>query len=314
MTTNFVKINKDAVVKDIIKKVQDTQAETIEDIYVVDKENKLQGVLKIRDVLVSEPQISVAQIMQKNLKSIKPYIDQEEVAKIAERHNLNSIPVVNDLEQLIGVITLNDILQVVHQEAAEDILKLAGTGFAHPIYDSYLNRVRRRLPWLFITMGMELFLALVIGRIFHITLERLVILAAFIPVIMATGGNVGLQSSAIIVRGLAVGTISIARTFNVILSEILVGILIGAICGFLAAFVGIIINLGQTQHLIAISSSIFLAMFGAITVSAFIGSAAPLFLFKLKKDPAISSGPFVTSLNDLIGTTTYLLLATFIKL
>lgn len=313
MNPKFVKVPLESNVADVLKLVKDSKAETIEDIYVVDARGRLRGQCSLRTLLGMPADAPLKNLYLPASDFVGPYVDQEDVARMVAQRNVKSIPVVDNDLTLLGVVTINDILHVVTQEASEDIMKFAGAGGAHPLYDSTLKRLRTRLPWLMVTVSVELTLALIISTVFQQTLERAVMIAAFIPVIMATGGNVGLQSSTVIVRALAQGTLNVRDTFTVIFSELQVGFLISAVCGTITAAIGLLIHLSHPQVMV-LSATILIAMIGAVTISAAVAAATPLLLVRLRQDPAVSSGPFITSLNDVIGTTTYLFLATLLQL
>lgn len=313
MNPKFVKVGLDARVSDVLKAVKESKAEIVEDIYVVDDKGRLRGQCNLRTLIETPGDSLVKNLYLPASDFVGAFVHQEEVLRMFRQRNLKSMPVVDTDLTLLGVVTINDILHVVTQEASEDIMKIAGSGGAHPLYDSTMKRVRLRLPWLFVTLIMELALAVVIARAFHHTLERITVLAAFIPLVMATGGNVGLQSSTVIVRGLALGTIPLRKTLAVIISEIKLGLAISLICGILTGVIGYVINLNE-PNVLRLSITIFVSMVGAVTAAAGVGATTPLVLVRLNQDPAVASGPFLTSLNDMIGTMTYLVLASLLLL
>jgi len=208
-------------------------------------------------------------------------------------------------------------VDVLEEEATEDIYTIAGvqrsgTEKINLVSDPVFKRVRLRFSWILITLTFELFVALVISKLFVTTIEKLAILTAFIPVIIAIAGNVGLQSSTLIVRSIALGTISLSRTARIIFSETRTGFSLGLICGSITGIVGFLINM-KNPEVAQLALSVFVGMVSALTAAATIGTVEPLVLHKLKQDPAVSSGPLITAVNDLMGTTMYLLVATFLQ-
>jgi magnesium transporter len=234
-------------------------------------------------------------------------VDQEEVAKLAQKYRLRHVPVVDGEMKLLGVVTLQDIIDVIQHEASEDIMKMAG-GVVDSLHTPTIVRFRMRLPWLFLTLGGELFIALVISKVFRATLERAAILAAFMPAIAATGGNVGLQSTSLIIRGLGMGTIRTGQFFKVLVAEMRLGSLLGLTCGIAAALMASLIEI-HNPSAFKLGVAVFLAMVSATSATSLVGAAEPLILHRLKFDPATASGPFVTMFNDLFGTTIYFFIA-----
>jgi magnesium transporter len=228
-----------------------------------------------------------------------------------------SIPVIDADGKLLGRITVDDVVDVLEEEATEDIYTIAGvqssaTEKINLVSDPVLKRVRLRFSWILITLTFELFVALVISKLFVTTIEKLAILTAFIPVIIAIAGNVGLQSSTLVVRSIALGTISLSRTARIIFSETRTGFSLGLICGSITGTVGFLINM-KNPEVLQLVFSVFVGMVSALTAAATIGTVEPLVLHKLKQDPAVSSGPLITAVNDLMGTTMYLLVATYLQ-
>jgi magnesium transporter len=244
--------------------------------------------------------------------TVTPYIDQEEVAKIFQKYDILSLPVIDGMGVLVGRITADDVLDVITEEASEDILQMAGVGDRlHPMYTPTITRIRLRTPWLLLTLIGELFIAFIIVYAFQPTLEKVAILAAFIPAIMAMGGNVGLQTTTIIVRSLGMGTINVNQMFKLIISEMKVGLALGLICGIIAALIGALISYNQPE-VARLALAVFISMVSATLATSFIGVAAPLVLHRLDYDPAAASGPFLTMFNDIFGSVFYLFIAMLI--
>ncbi len=308
MTTNFVCVPENFTAAEVLKALQGAvNAETIEYIYVVDSGERLVGVCSIRAILRAAVEARVADLMHRDVQFVGATVDQEEVAQIVQKYTLKAIPVVDNFMKLIGVVTQARILEVIHQEAGEDIMKLAGAGDLDPVHATVLKRVRLRLPWLVAAMTIELGLAWVMS--FYDSTLAANVLTYFIPIIMAMGGNVGLQSSTSIVRGLATGSIGGGRVLRVLSAEASTGVVIGLICGTCTGLMALLMSMRGAKALqltLIVSGS----MLTSITIAAVVGTLIPFALHKMKRDPAIASGPFITAFNDMLNVTIYLTLAT----
>ncbi len=314
MQTELVKVSEKFTVRDTINWIR-LIADEIKDfylIYVTDDNDRLLGQISLSKLVLAAPGSGVSNIMEPVEHEATPYMDQEEVAKIFQKYGILSLPVVDGRGVLLGRITADDILDVVTEEASEDILQMAGVGETlHPLYTPMRTRIALRTPWLLMTLVGELFIAFIIVYAFEPTLKKVAILAAFMPAIMATGGNVGLQTTTIVIRSLGMGTINIRQILRIIVSEVRVGVSLGIICGIIAGIIGGLISYGQPE-VIKIAVAVFIAMISATMATSFIGVAAPLLLHKFKFDPAAASGPFLTMFNDIFGSVFYLLIAMLI--
>ena len=315
MQTELVKVQSDFTVRETINWIR-LIAGDVEDfngIYVTDEENKLLGFISLSTLILANPRSRAKNIMEPVEVKVTPYIDQEKVAKEFQKYDVVSLPVVDSSEKLIGRITADDILDVITEEASEDMYQFAGVSGdqLHPLFSPTVIRIKERIPWLLLTLFGELLIALIIVSSFQTTLQKFVILVAFMPAIMATGGNVGIQTTTIVIRSIAMGTISIKQISKVIISEIKVGLVLGIVCGLTAAIIGALISYNQPE-VIKLSLSVFIAMVSATLATSFIGVAAPLMLFKFNFDPAASSGPFLTMFNDIFGSVFYLFIAMLI--
>lgn len=314
MQTELVKVNKNSTVRDTINWIR-LIAEEVDDfqlVFIIDDDDKLLGQISLNRLILAQPGSIVIDEMEPVGVTTTPYVDQEEVAKIFQRYDILSLPVVDSRNVLLGRITADDILDVISEEASEDMLQMAGVGESlHPLYTPTISRIKLRTPWLLLTLVGELFIAFIIVTAFQPTLEKVAILAAFMPAIMATGGNVGLQTTTIIIRSLGMGTINVKQIFKIILSEIRVGLALGLICGLIAALIGALISYNQPE-VFRIALAVFIAMVSATLATSFIGVAAPLLLDKFDFDPAAASGPFLTMFNDIFGSVFYLFIAMLI--
>jgi magnesium transporter len=314
MQAELVKVNKSFTVRDTINWIR-LIAEEVEDfhsIFVTDENDKLLGQISLSKLILASPRTKVENLMGPVEVTVTPYIDQEKVAKIFQKYDIVSLPVIDTRGVLIGRITADDVLDVITEEASEDMLQMAGVGDRlHPLYTPIVTRIKLRTPWLLLTLIGELFIAFIIVYAFRPTLEKVAILAAFMPAIMATGGNVGLQTTTIVIRSLGMGTINIKQIGRIIFSEIRVGLALGVICGLIAAVIGAMIS-SQQPEVFRLSIAVFIAMVSATMATSFVGVAAPLLLYKMDFDPAAASGPFLTMFNDIFGSVFYLFIAMII--
>lgn len=314
MQSELVKVNAETTVRDSINWIR-LIADDIEEfhgVYVVDRQNRLLGFVPLRKLIIANPKSQVSSEMVPIETSVTPYMDQEEVADIFRRYDVVSLPVVDEDNKLLGRITSDDILDVISEEAEEDMYQFAGMAeHLHPIFTPTYERIKLRIPWLLMTLVGELLIALIIIKVFQPTLEKVAILAAFMPAIMAMGGNVGIQTTTIIIRSLGLGTVHIQQIMKLIVSEVKVGFVLGLICGTIAALIGYMISYNEPQVL-KLALTVLVAMVSATIATSFVGVAAPLLLNRIDLDPAASSGPFLTMFNDLFGSLFYLLVAMMI--
>lgn len=314
MQAELVKVSSDSTVSEAINWIRllADDVDEVHRIYITDKNNALLGVVPLQKLILANPNLPVTKIMEEVEITVTPLVDQEEVAEYFRQYDLVAIPVVDDYRTLLGRITADDILDVITQEAEEDIYKFTGLGeHLHPLYTPTKEKIKLRVPWLILTLVGELLIALIIVKVFQPTLEKVAILAAFMPAIMATGGNVGIQTTTIVVRSLGLGTIDIKQIVKLIGAEVKAGFILGVICGLMAAVIGSLISYDQPQ-IFKLALSVFIAMVSATIATSFVGVAAPLLLHKFKLDPAASSGPFLTMFNDIFGSLFYLLIAMLI--
>jgi len=305
MTKVFVSVPEDATVQEAIDQIRATvnQAESIYSLYVTDRRGVLVGVLSLAQLVLSKPQEKISQIMNADVVSVPTDMDQEQVATLVEKYDLASVPVVDRAGRLVGRITVDDVVDVIVEEASEDISKMAGTTDEEIRQDSALRIAGLRLPWIVISLLGGILSGTIISR-FRLTLGSLLALAFFIPVITAMGGNIGIQSSTIVVRGLATGEIGLLHIARRILREVRIGLLMGLMCG---GIVGLVAFVWQGNPLLGVI--VGSAMLSAITVAATMGVLVPLFFRKINIDPAMATGPFVTMTNDIVGLFIYFGLA-----
>jgi len=276
-------------------------------VYVVNEENKLKGVLSLRQLVQTKPDTPLKNLMTTNLYTVHTDMPQETVARAVARYNLLAIPVINSIGQLVGIVTIDDVVDVIREENTEDMLKMAGTGDLDITSRSIFRNTRARLPWLLASFGGGLLAVYVIG-IFEEELKTIAALAAFIPIIMGMGGNIGTQSSTIIVRSIAIGEVDIKDTWRVLWREFSTGALLGTAYGVLLGGVAYLFPQFR-EYAWKLPVVVALAIFVNMMIAATVGTIIPMFFKRVRIDPAVATGPFVTTAIDVIGIFTYFLLA-----
>ncbi|MDF1536803.1 MAG: magnesium transporter [bacterium] len=311
MTPNYFALNEKVTVGDAILELQkrgEDATEMVFYLYVVDRRNHLVGVCSLRQLLLVPPGTSIQRVMAKDVVSIDPETDQEDVARVVEKYDLLAVPVTDQENKLLGIVTVDDVIDVIRSEATEDIMKMVGTG------DEYLSRsvfvrARMRMPWLLAAFVGE-FIGIQFLHMYNATLTQIVALANFLPIIIAMGGNIGSTSMTIVVRGLATGRIDVKELRMVILKELSVALLLGVTYGSILMVLAHL-QFGDVSYLgFVVGSSMLISML----MAAAIGSLMPIVLHMIKVDPAIATGPFVTSTVDSLGILVYLGMATAILL
>lgn len=307
MTNEFIAYLPQTTIKDAIERFKKDaeEIETVYYIYITDENEKLVGVTSLREILLAEPDSKLMDVMEKKLVTVTPDEDVNIVAEILSKYNLVALPVVETSGYLLGIVTVDDILDVIEQETTEDIYRLAGTSEIKygKIEDaSPLDVVKSRTPWLLLCLMGGLISSFVIGK-FEATLMSAVVIAAFIPVIMGMAGNAGLQVSTTMVRSIALN--SIHNFWRYAAKEVLSGLIIAFTTGIIIALVAFLLE-GMPMLGVVVGLSMFLA----ITTSTFLAIFTPAIASKIGIDPAVTAGPFVTVFNDILGLTIYFTVAT----
>jgi magnesium transporter len=284
---------------EIIRRYVDEVAD-IHNVFVVDGARRLTGVLPLRKLILARPEERVENVMDRQVIAARVDLDQEQVAQLFKKYDLLSLPVIDQAGLLLGRITIDDVVDVLEEEATEDIYKLAGLGGEEDALDSPMRSIRRRLPWLALNLFTTTLSATVIS-FFEGTIQTVAIAAAFMTMVAAQGGNAGIQTLTVIVRGLALGEVSLSHTRRVLLKELLValgnGIALGVTAGVVAYFwkgeplIGLVLALALVVNLI---------------IAAFVGSMIPFTMRRLGIDPAIASNVFVTACTDICGFFSFL--------
>lgn len=306
MTTEFFSLPEDITAQEAIQRVQQaTKAETVFYIYGTDKEGHLTGVLSLRELLTVAPTASLKGLLTREPISVTVDTQHKEVAQKVANYNLLAIPVLESDRRLVGIITVDDVIDVIQEEDTKEMLKMAGAVEEDSIrHGSSLEAVGLRLPWLFTNLLGSLASGLILWY-FRFTIQEVVAIVTFIPVIAAMGGNVGLQSSTLIIRGLATGRVEISDLWVVLSRELRIGLLLGVICGVILTAAGWVWHEGSILGLV-----VGLSLLAAFLMSTGMATVTPLLLKRFGVDPAVAAGPFITTANDITGVTIYLSLAT----
>jgi magnesium transporter len=307
MYTDVFTLHEETRAREAIAALQDQEeAEMVFYLYAIDNEGALTGVISLRDLVTTSGDTMLKDIMTKKVHAVRPETDQEEVARIVSQYNFLAVPVIDSDEKLLGIVTVDDVVDVIREEATEDFLKMVGAGEDREILlKSSWENARIRLPWLFASWVGGIFAAFIIG-VFDNVLQNTLALAAFIPVIIGMGGNIGTQSSTIIVRGLATGRVGFENSAKILFKEIRVGLILGILYGILLGLFAIFRFLDISPVLGLV---VGLSICASMIIAATIGSLVPLILNRFDIDPAVATGPFVTTAIDILGVTLYFLIA-----
>lgn len=306
MTTEYISLTINTPVHEALMRVKDQapDARTIYVIFVVDEDKKLVGVISLRDLIIAENDAYIEDIMSERVISANVADDQEDVAQTMRDYDFIAMPVVDYQNHLLGIITIDDIVDVMDEEASEDYSRLAGVSDIDSTDDTIFQTALKRLPWLLILTVLGMITASILGS-FEETLEKVALLAAFIPIISGMSGNSGTQSLAVSVRNISTGDIKEKSKIKLALRESGSGFLTGITCAVSLSLI-IMLLYGQPYLALIVGTSLTIAM----TVGTTIGSVIPLVINRLGIDPAVASGPFITTINDIVSMLIYFGLAT----
>ncbi|HZN29213.1 MAG TPA: magnesium transporter [Xanthobacteraceae bacterium] len=274
------------------------------ELYVVDADRRLKGIVALDRLLRTKRPVPIAELIDEELHPVQVDDDQEEVARLFERYDLVSAPVVDENQRLVGVITFDDIVDVIEEEAEEDIKALGGVGREEELSDSVWTTTRSRFTWLFANLLTALLASWVISQ-FEGSIQKMVALAVLMPIVASMGGNAGTQTMTVAVRALATRELSSANAWRVIRRELMVGVLNGLAFALIMAVIA-----AAWFHVTDLGIVIALAMVTVLAAAALGGILIPLALIRLGVDPAVSSGPFVTTVTDVVGFFSFLGIAT----
>ncbi|MCL1827771.1 MAG: magnesium transporter [Candidatus Cloacimonetes bacterium] len=312
MTIEFVGLKKDMTVAQAIDNIKKNgvDKETINNCYVIDEQRKLVGIVSIRRLILSDNEVLIKDIMETHLIKASTIQDQEEIATLFKKYDYTSIPVVDRENCLVGIITIDDIVDIIEQENTEDFQIMAAVT---PTVEEYLKtsviqHTKNRIVWLFILMVSATISGAIINK-YDRVLQNFVLLASFIPMLMDTGGNCGSQSSTLIIRGIALAEIKFKHTLIVIWKELRISMIVGAILGVLNYIRIVIFNPSAGLKVPLVVS---ISLCGTVIISKLIGSTLPILAQKIKIDPALMAAPLITTLADGLALILYFTLATFI--
>lgn len=302
MQVELVSVPDSATVDEAIEAIRAKadEVESVHFVWVVDAENRLIGMLPLDKLILAKPATRVADLADRKCVSVGPEVDQEEVAQMFLRYDLVSMAVVDAQGHLIGRITHDDIIDVVEEELEEDIMHMAGAEEPELVYTNRIFKIASvRLPWLLVTVAGGLLSGWVLWQ-FKVTFPQLLALLTFVPVIAAMGGNIGAQSSTIVVRGFATGRIDYDNLGRFLMREVAIGAIMGLACGLT---IGIVARLWHGDWILGLTVGVSMAM--AISASAVLGVLVPYLFRLLRVDPAIAAGPLVMTTNDIMGLFIY---------
>lgn len=310
MTTAVVAVRAGATASQAIREIrrQAEESEHFYQVYVVNRDGRLVGLLPLQRLVVAPPDRPVREIMEPPVVTVPPHMDQEEVARLMARYNVAAVPVSDADGRLLGRVTFDDVIDVVEQESTEDLLQFGGVSGHEQLAGDWRQAVRSRLPWLFVNT-VTAFLAALVVWAFQDAINAAVVLAVFMPIVAGQGGNAGTQALAVTVRRIALGLIPRGQERSVVRKEVLVGMVNGLIVGLA---VGVVAGLvGGTPVLGAV---VVLAMWANLAVAGLVGSVVPLVLQRWGVDPAVASSMFVTPVTDAVGFLLLLGLASWLLL
>ncbi|WP_372370881.1 magnesium transporter [Candidatus Uabimicrobium sp. HlEnr_7] len=304
MTSILLTVHAGDTVNMAIEQIREYKSdEIIINVYIVDQNFKLIGSVPLQNLIIADGKAKIEDIMELSPIAVNVNDDQEIVGQTVRKYNLLSVPVIDDAGKLLGRITMDDVIDVVHEEADEDVYRMAGVDSDEIHVDSGFAIARMRLPWLSICLGGSMVSAFVLQN-FESILSKSMVLIAFLPAICAMGGNSGLQTSTVTIRNLTYEAVFHSNRKKLARRELLSGVIIGITCGFLVCCISLL-WLGNIIYGLIIGSSMLLTIFFSTCTGFFI----PIFFSKLKIDPAIASGPLITTLNDAMSAFIYLAMA-----
>ena len=305
MTPDLLALPPDTTAQGAIDKIRERgELETFFYLYVVDESEKLLGVVPIRSLVIAPRDRTLAEMMIADPVHAQVSMDQEEAARIVSKYELLALPIVDQEGRLAGMITVDDVIDIIDEETTKDMYKMAGLEEEDRIFSRPGLSIQKRLPWMGFNLLTAMLAAFVVG-LFEGTIEEAVALAIFMPVVAGMGGNGGIQTVTVMVRGIALGELAFSTTWRVVLKEVTVGIVMGAIIGTLVAFIAYLWKGNPMLGLV-----LALAMMINLFVASLAGTLIPLVLKQLNLDPALGSGVVVTTFTDVFGFLSFLGLAT----
>jgi len=312
MVPNFNTASENQTARDLLMRLKhENNSDAPPFFYVTGSGNELLGYFKLRDLLNASTDAKASHIMRKDTPKVHVADSCDKVANLMDNEHLSTVPVVDDNNIIRGVITFDDVIRIMQDLASEDIFTMVGTAKVDPFAKNTKSKIMARAPWLFTTFIGGLVSAYILNQ-FQSTLNDFAAIIFFIPFVIGIAGNVGLQGSTVIVRGLATGDIQDDNILTVVKSELLVGVSNGFIFGILCGSVVALVSKSLLQSSPLLGAVVGAGIIFAVSIAALIGSTAPILFLRANIDPAISAGPFVTITNDIAGIAIYLLTASFI--
>ena len=305
MTTEYIALNSQLTMINTLKKIKEIapKTEVIETIFVLNHKKQLIGTADLRDILVSDENTTLQDIMDDQVISVTPETDQEEVSLLVSKYDLTTIPVVSQTNALLGIITVDDIIDVIQEEHTEDMLQMHGVNKEESLDSTLFESIQMRLPWLIVNL-VTAFLASFTVKMFESTIEQIVALSATMTIVTGMGGNAGSQTLSIMIRSIALGEVHFKDCFPALIKEILLGMFNGLVTG---AITGVIVYILYGNFYLGII--ICIAMIGNLVVSGFFGFIIPVVLKAMHADPALASSIFLTTATDVLGFFIFLELA-----
>ncbi|SBT09549.1 Magnesium transporter [Candidatus Accumulibacter aalborgensis] len=307
MTSDIFSLPLDTPVEDAIMAIRQREEEdTVFYLYVTGLAGRLEGVISLRQLLLAPVKTKLLDLMNPRPIKVTTDTSQEAVARLVDKHNLLALPVTDQDGKLVGAVTVDNVLDVIHSETTKEMLRMAGTSESEILTQSPFRIARIRLPWLLAAFGGGLAATGVIEH-YEGILAKVVTLSAFLPVIMGMAGNVGVQSATVAVRGLATGQIDLSHTGRFLYKELRVGLILGLLYGLALALFGYFVH-----HSFALAQVVGFTIVGNMTGAALLAVMLPMIFHRLKVDPAIATGPFVTTAVDVLGVLNYFAIATMV--
>lgn len=306
MATEYIAVKDSMTVNQTIEFLRTTapESETPYYVYVTDENEVLKGVVRLRDIIVSDPETIIHNIMLENIIHVPVTMDQEEVSNLFEKYGFMAMPVVDADQVLLGIITLDDVMEVMRDEYTEDMFRLAGLDEEEKIDGSLKGAIASRLPWLLVNLVTAILAAATVS-LFEETIAKIVALAVFMPIVAGMGGNAGTQTLTMIIRGIALGELTYENQKQILFKEIAIGLINGLCLGIIVGLLGFL-----WERNIVFGLVIGVAMFLNLVVATVSGYVVPLVLKKIGVDPALASAVFVTTVTDVLGFFFFLGLAT----
>jgi magnesium transporter len=297
MSRGFVALNENISVQQAIDylRVLRPPSERAYYLYVVDNDRVLQGVVSIRDLLVSSPKTLLKEITQRDVHAVTTDADQEEAARILQKYNLLAVPVVDAEGRLEGVMTADDLIDVLQEEATEDMYRMVGLDEAESVMAPVMKSVRRRVPWLLVNLATAFLAAFVVAPFEH-TISRAATLAVFMPIIAGHAGNTGTQVVTLVVRGLAIGEVRLGDWLTVLRKELAFGIIHGIVAGVPTAVLGLLLSFNPW-----LGAVVFAALVADVIIAGLLGAVIPLAIKRLGGDPAVAGAIWLTTFTDILG-------------